>query len=84
MISIFVKYKGVSGWNIADIKGINPLIYAHHITLENNAKPINRLNPAMKEVVKVEVLKLLDSGIIYLITNSKWEVQTNLFIRKVE
>ncbi|VVA39659.1 PREDICTED: LOW QUALITY PROTEIN, partial [Prunus dulcis] len=31
-----------------------------------------RLNPNMKEVVRAEVLKLLDVGIIYPISDSKW------------
>ena len=31
-----------------------------------------RLNPNMKEVVKEKVLKLLDAGIIYPISNFKW------------
>ncbi|XP_026410546.1 uncharacterized protein LOC113305758 [Papaver somniferum] len=31
-----------------------------------------RLNPNMKEVVRTEVLKLLDAGIIYPISDSKW------------
>ena len=31
-----------------------------------------RLNPNMKEVVRTEVLKLLDSGIIYPISDSSW------------
>lgn len=34
--------------------------------------PQRRLNPTMKEVVKNEVIKLLDTGIIYPISNSKW------------
>ncbi|XP_075507481.1 uncharacterized protein LOC142544305 [Primulina tabacum] len=44
--------------------------------LEQNAKtsqqPQRRLNPHMKDVVKTEVLKLLDVGIIYPISDSKW------------
>jgi len=40
------------------------------IYLEENVKPCRemqrRLNPNMKEVVKNEVIKLLDNGIIYL------------------
>jgi hypothetical protein len=48
----------------------------HQIFLEDEAKPTRdaqrRLNPHLKEVVKVEVLKLLDAGIIYPISNSKW------------
>ncbi|XP_073304112.1 uncharacterized protein [Primulina huaijiensis] len=35
-------------------------------------QPQRRLNPHMKEVVKNEVLKLLDAGIIYPISDSKW------------
>ena len=31
-----------------------------------------RLNPAMKEVVRVEVLKLLNIDIIYAISDSSW------------
>ena len=31
-----------------------------------------RLNPTLKEVVRKEVIKLLDNGIIYSISDSKW------------
>lgn len=31
-----------------------------------------RLNPSMNEVIKVEVLKLLNDGIIYPIYDSSW------------
>jgi hypothetical protein len=48
----------------------------HQIHLEDEAKPTRdaqrRLNPHMKEVVKKEVLKLLDVGIIYPISDSQW------------
>ena len=57
-----------------DIKGISPSIVQHRIHLEEEAKPTReaqrRLNPAMKEVVKKEILKLLDNGIIYPISDS--------------
>jgi hypothetical protein len=35
-------------------------------------QPQRRLNPRMKEVVKKKVLKLLDAGIIYPISDSSW------------
>ena len=35
-------------------------------------EPQRRLNNAMREVVKKEVLKLLHTGIIYLVPHSKW------------
>jgi len=48
----------------------------HKIHMEVEYKPVvqpqRRLNPTMKEVVKEEVLKLLDAGMIYLISDSSW------------
>jgi hypothetical protein len=48
----------------------------HQIHLEDEAKPTRdaqrRLNSHMKEVVKKEVLKLLNVGIIYPISDSQW------------
>jgi hypothetical protein len=44
--------------------------------LEDFHKPYvehqRRLNPNLKEVVKKEILKLLDAGILYPIFDSKW------------
>ena len=69
-----------------DIKGISPSICTHHIYLEANTKPTRemqrRLNPAMKEVVRGEVLKLLDAGIIYPISDSKWVSPTQVVPKK--
>ena len=76
LINVLKACKGAIGWNIADIQGINPLICSHHIYFEDDAKasrePQRRLNPKLKEVVKGEVLKLLDAGIIYHISDSRW------------
>ena len=48
----------------------------HKILMEELYKPLiepqRRLNPAMKEVVRVEILKLLNAGIIYAISDSSW------------
>ena len=48
----------------------------HKILLEEGSKPTveqqRRLNPIMKEVVKKEILKWLDAGIIYPISDSSW------------
>ena len=63
-------------WNIEDIKGISPSICMHKILMEEGHTPSiehqRRLNPAMKEVVKKEVLKWLQAGFIYAISNSPW------------
>ncbi|KAL0446417.1 UNVERIFIED_CONTAM: RNA-directed DNA polymerase [Sesamum latifolium] len=54
------------GWTIADIKGLSPSTCMHRILLEEGTKPSReaqcRLNPPMMEVVKKEILKLLDAG----------------------
>lgn len=76
LLVILRKYKNVIGYTIDDIKGINPSFCMHKIILEDeHASSIEsqrRLNPNMMEVVKKEVLKLLDAGIIYPISDSKW------------
>ena len=41
-----------------------------------------RLNPNMKEAVRGEVLKLLDAGIIYPISDSKWVSPTQVVPKK--
>ena len=55
-------------------KGINPVDCMHYIHLDENTKPTremqHRLNPNMKEVVRTEVLKLLDACIIHPISDS--------------
>ena len=75
LLSILKKHKGALGWTLADLKGISPAVCTHRIYLEDNAKPTRemqrRLNPNMKEVVRGEVLKLLEVGVIYPISDSK-------------
>ena len=48
----------------------------HNINLEANYKPMRqpqrRLNPIMKEEIRKEVLKLLEAGLIYPISDSSW------------
>ena len=63
-------------WSLADLKGIRPSMCMHRILLEDGHKPSveaqRRLNPIMKEVVRKEVLKWLDTGVIYPISDSAW------------
>ena len=71
LLNVLRKHKSAIGWNIANIKGISPLVCTHRIYLEDNAKPSremqHRLKPTMKEVVRSKVLKLLVMSIIYSI-----------------
>ena len=76
LLDVLREHKEAIGWTIKDIKGISPSVVMHKIHLEENDKPSRepqrRLNPAMQEVVRAEVIKLLDAGIIYLISHNKW------------
>ena len=70
------KYKEAIAWSIEDLKGISPSVCMHKILLEENARTSiehqRRLNPVMKEVVRKEVLKWLNAGFIYAISNNPW------------
>ena len=76
LLEILRKYKEAIAWSIEDLKGISPSICMHKILLNDNAKTSiehqRRLNPVMKEVVRKEVLKWLNAGFIYAISDSSW------------
>ena len=76
LISVLKSHKTAIAWKINDIKGISPALCTHKILMEDDFKPVvqrqRRLNPNMTEVVKKEVIKLLDAGLIYPISDSPW------------
>ncbi|XP_071924916.1 uncharacterized protein [Coffea arabica] len=74
LIRLLRDHKEAIGWSVANIKGISPSLCMHRIRLEDDAKPVRqaqrRLNPLLMEVVKKEILKLLEVGIIFAISDS--------------
>ncbi|VVA40093.1 PREDICTED: LOW QUALITY PROTEIN, partial [Prunus dulcis] len=82
LLRVLRKYQDALGWTIADIKGISPALCMHRILMEEDVKPTvdaqRRLNPIMKEVVRTAVMKLLDAGMIYPISDSKWVSPTQV------
>ncbi|GJR08930.1 reverse transcriptase domain-containing protein [Tanacetum coccineum] len=78
LIKVLKSHKHAIAWNISDIKGIDPQFCTHKILMEENAKPVvqhqRRVNPKIYEVIKQEVIKLLDAGLIYPISNSPWDL----------
>ena len=70
------KHRVAIGYTLDDLKGIRPTLCQHKIIVEKDAKPVRhpqrRLNPKMKEVVRKEILKLLEAGIIYHVADSEW------------
>ena len=86
LLEILIKYKEAIAWSIEDLKGISPSICMHKILLEENAKTSiehqRRLNPVMKEVVRKEVLKWLNTGFIYVISDSPWVSPIHVVTKK--
>ncbi|CAN6695352.1 unnamed protein product [Malus baccata var. baccata] len=76
LVRVLKEYKTAIGWTLADIKGISPTTCMHRILLEEGSKTSResqrRLNPFMMEVVKKEIINLLDCGVIYPISDSRW------------
>ncbi|GJU77940.1 hypothetical protein Tco_1275010 [Tanacetum coccineum] len=66
--------------------GISLSFCKHKINFEDDAKPViqrqRQLNPNMKEVVKKEIIKLLDVGIIYPIEDSSWVTPIHYVTKK--
>jgi hypothetical protein len=76
LLNLLRKLKKVIGYSISDLKGISPDFCTHRIPLEEQCKtvvePQRRLSHTIREVVKKEVIKLLDVGIIYPVPHSEW------------
>ena len=76
VVEILRNHKETIAWSVEDLKGISPSIYMHKILKEENARTSiehrRRLNPIIKEVVKKEVLKWLNTSFIYAISDSPW------------
>ena len=85
-LHLLKRNKQALGWKIFNLKGINPTICTHHIYLEEESKAVRqsqrRLNPHLQEVVRIEVLKLLQAGIIYPISDSTWVSPTQVVPKK--
>ncbi|GJU95007.1 reverse transcriptase domain-containing protein [Tanacetum coccineum] len=76
LIEVLKAHKSALAWKISDIKGIDPKFCTHKILMEDDYKPVvqmqRRVNPKIHEVIKKEVIKLLDAGLIYPISDSPW------------
>ena len=86
LVDVLGKYIRAIGWTTTDIKGISPSICMHKIMLEdchnNSVDHQRRLNPIMKEVVKKKIIKWLDAGIIYPISDNSWVSPVQCVLKK--
>ncbi|GKC57611.1 reverse transcriptase domain-containing protein, partial [Tanacetum coccineum] len=76
LLKVLKSHKRAIAWKISDIKGIDPSFCTHKILMEDDFKLAvqhqRRVNPKIHEVIKKEVIKLLDAGLIYPVSDSPW------------
>nr|GEV64797.1 DNA-directed DNA polymerase [Tanacetum cinerariifolium] len=76
LLKVLKSHKWAIAWKIIEIKGIDPRFCTHKIVMEEDYKPTvqiqRRVNPKIHEVIKKEVIKLLDAEMIYPISDSPW------------
>nr|GEU86013.1 DNA-directed DNA polymerase [Tanacetum cinerariifolium] len=76
LITVLKSYKRAIALKLSDIKGINPEFCTHKILMDEDFTPAvqhqRRVNPKIHDVFKQEVIKLLDAGLIYPISDSPW------------
>ncbi|GKD12809.1 reverse transcriptase domain-containing protein, partial [Tanacetum coccineum] len=86
LIEVLKDNKQAFSWKTSDIPRICPSFYKHKIQLLEDKKLVIQkqriLNPNMKDVVKKEMVKLLDSGIIYPIADSPWVSPIHCALKK--
>nr|GEV38656.1 reverse transcriptase domain-containing protein [Tanacetum cinerariifolium] len=85
-LKVLKSHKRAIAWKITNSKGIDPRFYTHKILMEEDYKPVvqsqRRVNPKIHEVIKKEVIKLLDVRMIYPISDSSWVSPTHCVPKK--
>ncbi|GKF51412.1 hypothetical protein Tco_0147879 [Tanacetum coccineum] len=76
LLKVLKSHKRAIAWKLSDIKGVSPEFCTHKILMEEDYEPSvqsqRRVNPKIHDVIKKEVEKLLDAGLIYPISDSLW------------
>nr|GEV79838.1 reverse transcriptase domain-containing protein [Tanacetum cinerariifolium] len=86
LLKVLKSHKMAIAWKITDIKGIDPQFCTHKILTEEDYKLVvqsqRRVNPKIHEVIKKEVIKLLDAEMIYSISDSSWVIPIHCVHKK--
>ncbi|GKD66171.1 reverse transcriptase domain-containing protein [Tanacetum coccineum] len=76
LLKVLKSHQAAIAWKLSDIKGVSPEFCTHKILMEEDYEPSvqsqRRVNPKIHDVIKKEVEKLLDAGLIYPISDSPW------------
>nr|GEZ34716.1 reverse transcriptase domain-containing protein [Tanacetum cinerariifolium] len=79
LINVLKSRKKAIACKLTDIRGIDPEFCSRKILLEEDfsqkVQSQRRVNPKIYDVIKKEVEKLLDAGLIYPISDSPWVEQ---------
>nr|GEU35614.1 DNA-directed DNA polymerase [Tanacetum cinerariifolium] len=86
LLKVLKLLKWAIACKISDIKGIDPSFCTHKILIEDDFKSAvqhqRRVNPKIHEVIKKEVIKLLDAELIYPISDSPWVILVHCVPKK--
>nr|GEY22252.1 hypothetical protein [Tanacetum cinerariifolium] len=87
LVKVLKSHKRAITWKLSDIKGINLEFCTHKILMKEDFKPTiqnqRRVDLKIHDVIKKEVEKLLDAGLIYPISNSPWVSPVHCVPKKV-
>nr|GEV94130.1 reverse transcriptase domain-containing protein [Tanacetum cinerariifolium] len=76
LITVLKSHKRAIAWKLSDIKGIGPEFCSRKILIGEDFEPVvqhqRRVNPKIHDIIKNEVMKLLDARLIYPISDSPW------------
>nr|GEZ15289.1 reverse transcriptase domain-containing protein [Tanacetum cinerariifolium] len=79
LLKVLKSQKQAIAWKLTDMKGIDLECCSHKILLEEDYTPKvqsqRRVNLKIHDVIKKEVKKLLDAGLIYPISDSPWMLE---------
>nr|GEV35908.1 reverse transcriptase domain-containing protein [Tanacetum cinerariifolium] len=86
LITVLKSHKRAIAWILSDNKGIDPEFCTNKILMKEDFEPAvqhqRRVNPKIHNVIKNEVLKLLNAGLIYSISDSPWKDTPFLFTKE--
>nr|GEY01943.1 reverse transcriptase domain-containing protein [Tanacetum cinerariifolium] len=86
LINVLKSHKRAIAWKISNIKGIDPRFCTHKILMEDDYKPAvqsqRRVNLKIHDVIKKEVIKFLDAGMIYPISDIPWVIPIHCVPKK--
>ena len=76
VLQLLQKHQDAFAWEYMDMKGLDPALCTHRIYISPDCKPVRqpqrRINPALRDIVKNELQKLLNVGFRYPISDSQW------------